>query len=175
MIALSIVGWVSLGIMLLLAWLTWLLVAIVCSHDCSTIRFVIVVVGKDVVLFCINYVFNELSSMVTLLLKDLTDDVHNVRTNRWTPPEHPFYDSSCYLLKLAINILDQFEGWFADFLELRLQEIDQQIDRRETWDAVALMHYDCSLNSHVGVFLRDIDVAVLLIQSEELFFNSGTT
>ena len=81
MIALSIVGWVSLGIMLLLSWLTWLLVPIVCSHDCSTIRFVIVVVGKDVVLFCINYVFNVLSSLVTQLLKDLTDDVHNVRTN----------------------------------------------------------------------------------------------
>ena len=57
MIALPIVGWVSLGITLLLAWL--LLVAIVRSHNCSAIRFVIVVVGKDVVLFCVNHVFNE--------------------------------------------------------------------------------------------------------------------
>lgn len=86
---------------------------IILWHNRSTVHFVLVIVGEDIVLFCVNDSLHNVTCMVTLGLKYGADYVHNLWTDCGASHENTLDDSACDLLKLSIYILNQFKGWFT--------------------------------------------------------------
>lgn len=90
--------------------------------------FKVVIVSEVVVKFRIDNRFNKSSGVVSKLLKDLNNNIHHYRSQRWESHENSVDDLSSQLLELSVAIIKTINCWLSKLLELRLQKIVENID-----------------------------------------------
>ena len=152
--------------------LLWLVVSV--WDDRSAILLIISIVHKDVVLFCINDCFDQVSGVVSFSLENGLDDIHDLWSKTWESEEDFVDEASSKDLKLRVHILDQVEGWLSELVELRGDQVVEDIDRGETWNLISLVHGDCALNCHIRILLGGAVVLKVRVQSVELLLDLGT-
>jgi hypothetical protein len=81
-----------------------------------------------VVLFSVDDGLYEGPSFFSFLLEDSHNDVHNLWDEGWETRENLFNDTLSHLLKHKVNILEKIESGFSEFLKLRLDQIDENVD-----------------------------------------------
>ena len=86
------------------------------------------IVSEVVVKFRIDNRFNKSSGMVSKLLKDLNNNIHHYRSQRWESHENSVDDLSSQLLELSVAIIKTINCWLSKLFELRLQKIVENID-----------------------------------------------
>ena len=79
-------------------------------------------------MFSIDNGLNKFSCVVTLLLEKTADDIHDLWAKRWASHEDSLNDCASDLLKLTVDVLNEFEGWLTEFVELWLEEIDKHVN-----------------------------------------------
>ena len=77
------------------------------------------IVDEHVVLFGVDDGLDELTCVVSFSLEDLTDDVHDLGTERGYAHEDAFNDRLSESFKLCIAVLNELEGRVTQFIELR--------------------------------------------------------
>ena len=65
--------------------------------------------------------------MVSLSLKNLDDDVHDLGANTGTSHENTLNDSGSESLKLCVTVLDQFKSRVAKLVKLRRYQVLEDI------------------------------------------------
>ena len=90
--------------------------------------FKVMVVRKVVIKLRVDNRFNESSSVVSQLLEDLNNDIHNNRSQRGESHEYSVDDLSSQLLELSVAIIKAVNRRLSELLELRLQKIVEHID-----------------------------------------------
>jgi len=89
--------------------------------------------------------------MVSLLANGFHNDIHNLRTEVWESLEDLVHNTSCDLLKLLVSVLNQFESWISKSLKLRIDEVNEHINRWEARKSITFVHLDGLLYMHVIV------------------------
>jgi hypothetical protein len=144
---------------------------ILLRDDRSTIIFVICVVDEQVVLLRVNDSFDKFTGVVTLSLKNLDDNVHDLWTNTRASHENTLDDSGGESLKLCVAVLNQLESRVAKLVELGRNQILEDIYGREARNGVTLMHGNCALDRHIRVLLGGIEVLEVRVKTIELHLN----
>jgi hypothetical protein len=70
--------------------------------------------------------------------------------------------------------LKKIKGWLSKLFKLRLNEIDEDIDRGETWDGITFVKHDGLLNILVSVLICRIVVYELFVEVVEMELDLGT-
>ena len=58
----------------------------------SSVLLVVLVINEHIVLLRVNYGLNQLTGMITLTLKALADDIHDLRSERWAAHEDSLHN-----------------------------------------------------------------------------------
>ena len=106
----------------------WLLLLLfLLGNDISSVREIISIICEMIILLSINDGLDQPSCFLSFLLKDCHNDVHNFWNKRGETGENLLYDTLCHLLKHEVDILEQVECGFSEFLKLRLNQVDEDI------------------------------------------------
>ena len=87
--------------------------------------------------------------MVTFTLQNLDNDIHDLGAERRAAHEDAFDDAGGECLKLCIRVLNELEGWVAQFVQLGCDQVLKHINGGEAWDLVTLVHRDSAFDCHV--------------------------
>jgi hypothetical protein len=128
-----------------------------------------------IVLLSINNGLKETASLLPFILKHSHNDVHDLRNERWEAREDSLNDTLCHLLKHKVNILQQIKSRLSELLHLRLDEIDEDVDRGETWDGVTLVEHDCLLDVLIRVLASCVVVDELFVEVVKVELDLSTT
>jgi hypothetical protein len=143
--------------------------------DVSPVGEIVVVVGEEVVLLCVNDRLDKGSCLLALLLEDGNYDVHYIWDKRWESGEDLVNDTLGHLFKHVVDVLDKVHCWLSQLLHLRLDQVNEDIYGWETWDSVTLMKHDSLLNVSVGVLAGSIVPNELPIEVVEMELDLSTT
>lgn len=136
---------------------------------------VIDVVGEQVVLLRINDRLYDFSGFVSFSLEDLSDDFHDIGDDGGESHEQFFYDAGGEAFKEVVDFVQAVEGWVSELLELRLNQINENVDGGETRDRVSFVHDDCSLDVEVCVLCgRAVVARELFVKTVELDLDLGS-
>lgn len=108
--------------------LSRLLALVLLRHNRGSVIFVVAIVGEQVVLLSVDNSLNDLTSVVTLSLEHLANDVHNLRAQGWEAHEDSVNNVSAELFKLRVHILEELNSRLTEFLKLRLDQVVEHID-----------------------------------------------
>lgn len=147
--------WLSLLLLWRLIWITlivWTIAWWLSGYDISSICFVPDVVCEKVILLRIDQRLNNLSRFVSFLGQYLYDDIHDFWNHCREPLENFINNLLSDLLELLITILNELKGWISKFFKLWRNQINENINRWETWQSITFMHLDGLLNVHIVIF-----------------------
>ena len=144
-------------------------------HDVSPLGQIVAIISEVIVLLSINDGFHYGPSFLSFILNHSHDDVHNLGYERGEAGKDAFNDTLCHLFKHKVNILQQIKRGLSKLLHLRLNQIDEDIDRRETWDSVTLVEHDCLLDVLIGVLASCVVVDELFVEVVEVELYLSTT
>lgn len=135
----------------------------------------VIIISKMIINLGINNSFNDFSSVISLFLENFGDDVHYFTNHGWESLENLLDDTGSNLLQHTVGVLDEFESWLLQLLELRADEIDEDIDTQETGKTITFVHLDGSADVHV-IILRSSTVSIeFRIQIIIIHLQLGTT
>jgi hypothetical protein len=97
-------------------------------NDVSTVGQIVSIIGEQIILFSVNERLNNDSSLLSLILQNINNDVHDLGDHRGEALENLVYNALAHLLKHVVNILQQIEGGLSKFFKLRLDKIHEDID-----------------------------------------------
>jgi len=97
-------------------------------NDVSTVGQIVSIIGEQIILFSVNERLNNDSSLLSLILQNIDNDIHDLGDHRGEALENLVYNALAHLLKHVVNILQQIEGGLSKFFKLRLDKIDEDID-----------------------------------------------
>jgi hypothetical protein len=109
--------------------------------------------------------------VVTLSLKNLDDNVHDLWANARTSHENTLDDHGGESLKLCVAVLNQLESRVTKLVELGRNQILEDIYGREAWNGVTFVHCNGTLDRHIRVLLGGIEVLEVRIKTIELHLN----
>jgi hypothetical protein len=66
--------------------------------------------------------------VVSLLGNALDDHVHHFRNQSWETLENLVDNGARDLFQLLVGILNKFKSWISELLELRVDQVDEDID-----------------------------------------------
>jgi hypothetical protein len=158
----------------LTAWLTtWPVISF--NNDGLLVLLVVKIVGEQIVLFGVNDSLDDLSGVVSLLRDTLDDHIHNLRYEGWEPLEDLLNYGTGNLLELLVGVLDQLEGWVSQLLKLRVDKVNEHINRWETGKTISFVHLNGFLDIHVVVLRCSLVALEFLIEVVEVKLDLGTT
>lgn len=129
---------------------------------------VILVISEQIVLLRINYCFNNFSCSVSLLRKNLHNNVHDLWDHSWESLENFISYLMSNLLQLLVGVLDEFKCWISEFLKLRINQVYEYVYRGESWQTVSFMHSYSCLNVAIIVFLSGLVTLEFLVKFIEI-------
>ena len=128
-----------------------------------------------IVLLSINDGFHYDPSFLSFILKHGHYDVHDLGNERGEAREDSLNNSLSHLLKHKVDILEQIKSGLSKLLHLRLNQIDEDVDRGETWNGVTLVEHDCFLDVLISVLTSCIVVDELFVEVVEVELDLSTT
>ena len=143
-------------------------------YDRSAVLFVVSVVDEHVVLLRVDNSFDEFTSVVTLSLEDLTDNIHDLGAEAGASHEDTLDDARGKSFKLSVTVLDQLKSGVAKLVKLRRDQVLKDVNGGEAWNAVTFVHGDGTLDCHIGVLLSCVEVLEVGIKTVELHLNPRT-
>jgi len=123
-------GWWVLGRWLSAWWhASWWSVGVLLSLQVVTLVLLeLMVVSEVIVEFRVDNCFDERSGMVSQLLKNLNNNIHDHWSNWWEPHEHSVNDLGAKLLQLEVAVVEAIDGWLSKLLKLWLKKIVEDVD-----------------------------------------------
>jgi len=104
------------------------LLLLLLRNDVSTVGQIVSIIGEQIILFSVNERLNNYSSLLSLILQNIDNDIHDLGDHRGEALENLVYNALAHLLKHVVNILQQIEGGLSKFFKLRLDKIHEDID-----------------------------------------------
>lgn len=123
----------------------------------SLVLLEVLIVRKNVVLFSLNNGLHDLTAVVSLFLDDIINHVHYFRLERGEAHEDFVDDVVSHEFQVCIDILHEVKRGLSQFLQLGCQEVDKQVDGRESRNVNTFKVHDGLLNHHICVFLRRVE------------------
>jgi hypothetical protein len=114
-----------------LPWLPVVLVLrllLLLRDDVSARGEVVGVIGEQIILFGVNEGLDYDSRLLSLFLKHVNDDVHDFGDHGGETLEDLVYDALAHLLQHVVHILEKIKSGLSKFLELRLDQVNKNID-----------------------------------------------
>lgn len=113
--------------------------------------------------------------MVAFFLDDAVDNIDDFGLKGREAHEDFVDDVVSHELEVCVNILHKVKSRFSEFLELRGQKINEQVDRRETRNVDTFEVDDSLFDNHVCVFLRSIKSFEVRVKFVELPFDFSSS
>jgi hypothetical protein len=85
--------------------------------------------------------------------------------------EYLFNNLGSYLLELLVRVLDELQSGISQLFELRVDQVNENVDGRESWKTVTFVHLDGLLDVHVVVLRTCAEAVELLVQVVEVHFD----
>ena len=123
----------------------------------------------------INNALDYFSCVVSFLRDALYYNVHYFRNQPWETLEDFLDNLACYELELLVGVLNEFQSWVSEFLELRINQVYEHIHRWEAAKTITLVHLNSLLNMHVCVLTCRAKGVEFLIQVVKVHFDSSSS
>ena len=113
LLLLLLLSWNRLAVLVVLRWHSVFL-----RHDRGAVFLVISVVDEHIVLLSVDHSFDQFTSVVTLALQHLANDVHNLGAQGWAPHENALDNRRSKSFELCVAILDELKCWVTKLVKL---------------------------------------------------------
>jgi hypothetical protein len=97
-------------------------------QDSGPVVLVVQVVSEQIVLLRVDDGLDDLSGLVTLRMQDTRDNVHDLALHTREAVEDTRNDRTGNTVQRDIGVLNQLKGWVSQLLELRVDQVDEDVD-----------------------------------------------
>lgn len=122
-------------------------------NEVRALREICKVIREEVALFGFNKIVDDIFRTVSLCLQHLAGDFCDLIHDGGESLEDFLKNLIRETFEIVVALSQALERRVFQFLELRVDEVQERIDRRESWNRVSLMQLNRSLNVFVRVFL----------------------